>query len=114
MPPAQRAKQFMPFAALTGLPAALRRKEFEMGLISRAELSEETASEIDTVLRECMPGEELTVTFYQAEDGQSKGADVTVSGPLERIDGIGRTVTLGGQVLPLDDIIEIRKNEEED
>lgn len=114
MPPSQRAKQFMPFAALTGLPAALRRKEYEMGLISRAELSEEMAAQIDAVLRECMPGDALSVLVYREESGQTVGENVTVSGALEGIDGIGRTITLDGQVLALDDIVEIRKTEEED
>ncbi len=30
MSPADRAKQFMPFAALKGLPEALRKKEIEV------------------------------------------------------------------------------------
>ena len=114
MPAAQRAKQFMPFAALTGLPAALRRKEYEMGLISRAELSEETAAEIDAVLRECMPGDKLSVIVYHSENGRSVGENLTVNGTLERIDGIDRTITLSGRVLHLDDIIEIRRTEGED
>ena len=32
MPVSERAKQFMPFAALTGLPAALKKVEEEMSI----------------------------------------------------------------------------------
>lgn len=43
MSPEQRAKQFMPFAALRGLPEALERKEQEMA--SRMEVPEEESRE---------------------------------------------------------------------
>lgn len=43
MSPEQRAKQFMPFAALRGLPEALERKEREME--SRMDIPEEEKPE---------------------------------------------------------------------
>lgn len=43
MSPEQRAKQFMPFAALRGLPEALERKEREME--SKMEAQEGKAEE---------------------------------------------------------------------
>jgi len=43
MSPEQRAKQFMPFAALRGLPEALERKEQEMA--SQMEVSKEKTEE---------------------------------------------------------------------
>lgn len=39
MSPADRAKQFMPFAALKGLPEALRKKEMEVA--QKLELTKE-------------------------------------------------------------------------
>lgn len=45
MSPEQRAKQFMPFAALRGLPEALERKEQEMA--SRMEKQKEKNGEQD-------------------------------------------------------------------
>ena len=40
MPLEQRAKQFIPFSALSGLEAALKAKEREMGLADTAESCE--------------------------------------------------------------------------
>lgn len=40
MPVSERAKQFMPFAAVKGLDEALQQKRHERELIPRAELSE--------------------------------------------------------------------------
>ena len=46
MPVSQRAKQFMPFAAVTGLDEALLAKERELGLTDRRELPEEERRKI--------------------------------------------------------------------
>ena len=43
MPVAQRAKQFMPFAAATGLDEAIRRVELEFEMNDRRNISEEAA-----------------------------------------------------------------------
>ncbi len=48
MSPADRAKQFMPFAALKGLPEALAEKE--KTIIPKKELSEEYKEELDRTL----------------------------------------------------------------
>lgn len=41
MPVAERAKQFMPFAAVKGLNEALSKKENELSLVQKAELLED-------------------------------------------------------------------------
>ena len=48
MPIEDRAKQFMPFAALKGLPEALAAKE--KTTVPKIELSEETAEETDQTI----------------------------------------------------------------
>ena len=63
MPQAQRAKQFMPFAALTGFQAALRKKEDELGLTARPALSDEMAEEIDRALAGLTKGDAVSVTY---------------------------------------------------
>lgn len=40
MPVSQRAKQFMPFAAVTGLEEALRKKEHEMDAKNDIEIND--------------------------------------------------------------------------
>lgn len=43
MPIEQRAKQFMPFYAVAGLDAALKKVEYEMGMIDKRTSSDEEA-----------------------------------------------------------------------
>lgn len=58
----QRAKQFMPFAALRGLPEALSAKEKIAA--DRVELSEEMAAELDRKLHRLQKGDMAEVVYY--------------------------------------------------
>jgi len=49
MPVEQRAKQFMPFAAVTGLDEAIRRVEHEFEMNDRRDLSEEAIMALEEV-----------------------------------------------------------------
>lgn len=49
MPVEQRAKQFMPFAAVTGLDEAIRRVEHEFEMNDRRDLSEEVIMALEEV-----------------------------------------------------------------
>ncbi len=62
MPIADRAKQFMPFAALKGLPEALARKEGEV--ISCTEFMEERSEEFGHKLHSLYCGLFVTITYY--------------------------------------------------
>ena len=53
----ERAKQFMPFAALKGYPDALRKKE--KIIVPKMELSEEYEEELDRRLRQVRKNEVL-------------------------------------------------------
>ncbi|MBQ5430126.1 MAG: hypothetical protein IIU28_00580 [Lachnospiraceae bacterium] len=50
MPNAQRAKQFLPFAAVRGLDIALQKAEESLTMIERPDLSEETREQINATL----------------------------------------------------------------
>ena len=58
----ERAKQFLPFDALTGLKEELRRREVEH--VEKKELSEEKSEELQEILQELSPGERVIVTYY--------------------------------------------------
>lgn len=60
----QRAKQFAPFEALTGLRNALRIKEFQHESVVKGELSEDSAAEISAVMMELNKGEKVTAEIY--------------------------------------------------
>ena len=54
MAAADRAKQFLPFAALKGLPEALAKKE--RVAVPKIVLSEDMAEELDRKIQEIVPG----------------------------------------------------------
>ena len=58
----ERAKQFLPFDALSGLKEELRRREVEH--VEKKELSEEKSEELQEILQELNPGERVIVTYY--------------------------------------------------
>lgn len=63
----QRAKQFAPFEALTGLRNALRIKEFQHESVVKGALSEDTAADISAVMMNLNKGEAVSAEIY--EDG---------------------------------------------
>ena len=58
----ERAKQFMPFAALKGYPDALRRKE--KVVLPKGELSEDYQEELDRKLRQVHKNDIITVVYF--------------------------------------------------
>jgi len=90
MPVAERAKQFMPFAAVRGLNTALRRKEQELGQAPPKIIAEEAAAELDGKLRQLQKGRQVRVTYF------SHGRYVQSSGSVLALDEVRRRLTLAG------------------
>lgn len=67
MSPAQRAKQFMPFAALKGFEDALYNTEREKSRIPKPEISEDDANAINSTLLTLSRYDSISITIY--EDG---------------------------------------------
>lgn len=61
-----RAKQFMPFAALKGYPEALRKKE--KIVVPKIELPEEYQEELDRKLRQIKKNDVVTACFSSKEN----------------------------------------------
>lgn len=99
MTPAERAKQFMPFAALRGYEDALRRKE--KVTVPKAELSEEAGEELDRRLSRLSVNDMVTVTYFQ--DGEY----LKITGMLSRIDVTARVLKVVTTKIPFEDIYEI-------
>ncbi|MBQ1989036.1 MAG: YolD-like family protein, partial [Clostridia bacterium] len=68
MPPLQRAKQFAPFDALTGLRIALKEKEKIR--VPKKIISEDKAEEINRILLSMKIGDEITAIYY--DDSQEQ------------------------------------------
>ena len=101
MPVSERAKQFMPFAAVSGLTQALEKKERELSRVEKREPTEERARKINQCLNDMEKGDDITVTYF------AQGEYLTVSGTVEAADKAERVLTVGGVKVPFDDLYDI-------
>lgn len=91
-----RAKQFMPFAALKGYSEALRKKE--RIIVPRRELSEEYGEELDRKLRQVQEGEMVSVVYY------CRGEYVRLTGKVAKIDKEARMLRIVNEKIAFDDL----------
>lgn len=95
----ERAKQFMPFAALKDYPEALRRKE--KIVVPRMELSEEYQEALDRKLRQVHKYDMVTVIYF------CKGEYLKVTGMVSRIDETARVLKIVNTKIAFDDLYDI-------
>ena len=95
----ERAKQFMPFTALKGLPEALAAKE--RVVVPKAELSEDMADELDRQIRMLKAGSIATVTYYH------EGAYVKNTGMVAKIDEDAGFIQIVQTKIPFDAVYAI-------
>ena len=94
-----RAKQFMPFAALKGYEEALRAKE--KIVVDKIELSEEKKEELDRKLQQIHKNDMITVIyFYDNEYLQMEGM-------VSRIDKNTRILKVVNTKIPFTDIYDL-------
>ena len=105
MPVSERAKQFMPFAAVTGLTQALEKKERELMRVEKREITEERAEKLNQCLNEMEKGSEVVVTYFD------QGEYLTVSGAVERIDTVNMVLTVGEVKILFDELYDIEIRE---
>ena len=99
----QRAKQFMPFAALKGFEEELEQAEFRP--VDKVEFSEDAAEELDRRLRAVKTGDMVEVIFYrQTKKG---GTYLRKTGLIAGIDPVERTLTVVKTVIPFSDLYSI-------
>lgn len=99
MPISDRAKQFMPFAALKGLPEALAAKE--RIVVSKVELSEEMAEELDRKMHLLRKGEIATITYFHKDEY------LKITGMVARIDESSRLLQIVNTKIAFEDILEV-------
>lgn len=95
----ERAKQFMPFAALRGLPDALAAKE--RILVPKIELSPEMAEELDRQMHLLAKGKMATVIYFH------NGEYVKITGLVARIDETSRILQIVNTKIPFADILQV-------
>lgn len=99
MPPSQRAKQFMPFAAVKGLEKAIAEQEQLRNRTEQIELGEEQAQAINEALKHLRKGNMVSVRFHA--DGKSQA----LQGKVEQIDPARGTIRIKGIVVPINSIL---------
>lgn len=95
-----RAKQFMPFAALRGLPEALALKE--KVIVEKMELTEDMAAELDYVMKELQAGMMVTVIYFCKDEYLKK------TGVVSRLDKTARVIQVVECKIRFDDLLMIR------
>lgn len=101
MSSADRAKQFMPFAALKGYDEAIA--ELNLMQEPRITLGEDAAQELDERLRALRPGDMSEIRYY------NRRAYESLVGRVMLIDMLSRRIVVGTAQIDLDDIIEAEK-----
>ncbi|MBR5248899.1 MAG: YolD-like family protein [Lachnospiraceae bacterium] len=96
MSPADRAKQFMPFAALKGYEEALRAKE--KVVVPKMELSEEMLEDLDRKLHQIQRNDIITVVYYNGEEY------VRVTGMVSRLDTDAKVLKVVNTRIPFENI----------
>lgn len=99
MPVSERAKQFAPFSALRGLNQALSRVEKVRE--PRRELTDDRIEQINRALNRISPGDIVTLVYYEDEEY------LQLTGPLTKLDEVGRAVRLGEKSVPIDDLYDV-------
>lgn len=94
-----RAKQFMPFAALRGYEEALRAKE--KIVVEKIELSEEKKAELDYKLHQIQKNDMITVVYFYKDEY------IRMEGMVSRLDIDARILKVVNTRIPFDDIYEI-------
>ena len=102
MSPADRAKQFMPFAALKGYEEALRRKE--KIVVEKIELSEEMKEELDRQFQQIKQNDIVTVVYYEEEEY------LRITGMVAKIDKNAQILKVVNTKILFENIYSVRCN----
>jgi len=94
-----RAKQFMPFAALTGHREVLAQRERETA--EKAEISEDMKEEINDVLMQISKGDMVRIKFYDIDCYKE------ISGMVVCVDKEKETIIIVQTEIKFDDIYSI-------
>lgn len=114
MPSADRAAQFMPFAALTGHGAAV--EETARLTSERIEPDESFKALLDQKLRiireHLSEHPEVSITYFIPDLKKEGGSYAVAEGRVIRINEYDKTIALSdGTKLPIDEIIEIESHD---
>ena len=94
-----RAKQFVPFAALKGYEEALREKE--KIVVPKIELSEERKEELDVIFKQIHKKDIISVVYFYNDEY------IKIEGMVSRLDTNARILQIVNTKIPFDDIYDV-------
>lgn len=103
MPVSERAKQFMPFAALHGYYDLVKEKEFKPS--EREEMTDELAEKLSEVTEKIQKGDSVKVRYYDTDRYR------IAEGTVTEIDKTMHFIKVIKKKIPFSDIAEIEKTE---
>ena len=101
MPRSRRAKQFMPFDALTGLREAIAAKE--RVIEPRRYPSEDAIAEINAKLLDLQKGQIITVVYY----GDYEQRYLQLTGPVIKVDSYWHSIQIENTTIDFSEIYEL-------
>jgi len=93
-----RAKQFAPFAALTGFGQYI--KKMEKVVVDKPDLSEESLAEMDRTMANVKIGDMVSVIYY------SEGECLKIDGILSRLDRDARVLQVVTNKILFEDLLK--------
>lgn len=94
-----RAKQFVPFAAVKGFEEALRAKE--RIVVEKIELSEERKAELDFKLRQIEKNDIIKVVYFDKDEY------IKIEGMVSRLDTDARVIQVVNTKIEFENIYDI-------
>ena len=106
-----RAKIFSPFAALRGYDEQLAEEKQRTERVCKRVLTEEEMSDLSDRLMQVTKGMTITVRYFVEDTAHPEipavGNYVTLTGQVESIDPVLRTLQIAKAVVPFEDLIEV-------
>lgn len=106
MPRINRATQFAPFDALKGMQDALRLAEYSHDRVEKGDVSEEVAEEISSTLNNLEKNSIVKLKYF--EDGHHFDYEGKIKFDIET-----QKIEFGKKKILLDNVLELRMNDEE-
>ena len=107
-----RAKIFSPFAALRGYDEQLAEEKQRTERVTKRSLTEEEMSDLSDKLMQVTKGMTITVCYFVEDtahpEAPAVGNYVTLTGKVEAVDTVFRTLQIEKAVVPFEDLVEIR------
>ena len=106
-----RAKIFSPFAALRGYDEQLAEEKQRTERVRKRILTEEEMSDLSDKLMQVTKGMTITVRYFAEDTARPEippiGNYVALTGKVESIDPVFRTLQIAKTVVPFEDLVEV-------